>query len=154
MRLFRRISISQDRVEFSYVKTEGKNGPDTYCPYIPVTFFHGKKQLRTLALVDTGAALTILPMAIAYELDVRLDDTKKILLSAADSGDFTAFPSQRPIEYAIEKKGHRPIKFEGTVYFADNAGGILLGHHQCLEKFDVTFLGPEKKVSLFPRFKI
>ena len=92
-------------------------------------------------------------MEVAHLLEVKLDDTKRILLSAADGGSFIAFPSHTSVEYVLEKKGYQPIKFEGTIYFAEEGEVSLLGHYQCLDKFDVTFHGPEKTFSLLPRFK-
>jgi hypothetical protein len=39
----------------------------------------------------------------------------------------------------------------GTVYFTETEPLVLLGHHECLEKFDMTFHGPERLLSLTPR---
>jgi hypothetical protein len=30
---------------------------------------------------------------------------------------------------------------------------VLLGHHRCLEKFDLLFNGPEKVLEMSPRFR-
>lgn len=74
-------------------------------------------------------------------------------MSAAGGGSFVVLPSQKKIGYTIEYKGYRPIHWEGIVYFAEDEPMILLGHHQCLEKFDLTFHGPERKLEILPRFK-
>jgi len=40
-----------------------------------------------------------------------------------------------------------------SISFADAEPIMLLGHHQCLEYFDLTFQGPEKKLGVLPRFE-
>jgi hypothetical protein len=102
------------------------------------------------ALVDTGADITLMPLEVARLLKVPLDDTEPLRVSGAGAGEFIAYPSLHKVEYAIERKAFRPIRWEGTVYFADS--DPLLGHRKCLEFFDLTFHGPEKKLSVLPRF--
>ncbi|MFH1670150.1 MAG: hypothetical protein ABIA92_01030 [Patescibacteria group bacterium] len=154
MTWFRQIHTSQVQVEFSYVKCEAGHG-FSYRPQLPITFSYGDKSLSIgHALVDTGSDLSIVPLQIAHYLHIELDDTKKVTVDCAGGGRFTAMPSQKKIGYAIEQEGYRPIKWKGTVYFAEDEPVVLLGHHQCLEKFDLTFQGPEKKLGVMPRFKI
>jgi hypothetical protein len=141
-------------VEFPYVKCEGSHG-FSYRPYLPVTFSYGDHRFPVgRALVDTGSDLTILPLDIAHILDVELDDAKKIILDCAGGGRFTALPSQKEIRYAIECAGYRPITWNGIIHFAEDEPVVLLGHHECLEKFDLTFQGPERKLGITPRFAI
>ena len=140
-------------MEFPYVKFEGEQGT-CLRPHVPVTIsYKGKSFPVGNALVDTGSDITILPLEVAHLLRIQLDDSATLRLSSAGGGIFVALPSRNKVEYTIEKKGFRPIHWEGTVYFAEDEPIILLGHLQCLEYFDVTFYGPEKKVSLLPRFK-
>ena len=138
-------------MEFAYAKIEGGRKL-SYRPCLPVTFSYGGKSFPVgRALVDTGADITILPREVAHALDLRLDDTEPIRISPAGGHDFVALPSLHKVQYSIEKKGFRSIQWEGTVYFAD-CEQHLLGYHQCLEYFDLTFQGPEKKLSVLPRF--
>jgi hypothetical protein len=124
-----------------------------YRPCLPVTLGHrGKNFPVGRALVDTGSDITLLPLEIAHVLEVELDDMETIVIEGAGGGRFKAMPSRKKINYTIERKGYRPISWEGIAYFAENEEVILLGHHQCLEKFDLTFQGPERKLGLLPRF--
>ena len=152
MTLYHHIHISPVPVEVPYVKVEGSQGLG-YRPYLPITFSYKSRQFPAgHALVDTGSDITILPLYIAHLLEIELDDEKRIELDSAGGGSFSALPSLRQIGFCIERKGFRPIQWEGTAYFAEHEPVILLGHHDCLEKFDVTFHGPERKLSLLPRF--
>jgi hypothetical protein len=120
-----------------------------------VTFIYKDKKFPVgRALVDTGSDLTILPLDVAHAIEIELDDTKKVAIDCAGGGRFTALPSMKPIEYRIDYKGYRPIVWKGIVYFAEEEPVVLLGHQGCLEKFDLTFCGPEKNLSIMPRFKM
>ena len=108
-----------------------------YRPCLPITFGSGDKKFRVgNALVDTGADFTILPMEIAHVLEIELDDSKTVMIDSAGGGRFKAMPSRRKIEYAIEHAGYRTIHWRGTAYFAQGEEVFLLGHLDCLEKFD------------------
>jgi hypothetical protein len=118
-----------------------------------VTFSNGSLMFPVgRALVDTGSDLTILPLAIAHQLEIELDDSKKVTMDCAGGGRFTALPSRKPVGCTIERKGYRPIHWKGVVFFAEDEPVVLLGHHQCLEKFDLLFEGPERKLGVTPRF--
>ena len=63
------------------------------------------------------------------------------------------YPSPVAIDYVIRDPGSNleyqwraPVELLGQHI-------VLLGHHRCLEKFDVMFWGPEKRIERLPRFK-
>jgi hypothetical protein len=95
--------------------------------------------------------MTILPLGIAHLLEIELDDSKSLRIDSAGGGSFVALPSRRKVEYSIEKRGYRPIQWKSVAYFAEESA-ILLGHEDCLEKFDLTFCGPERTLQVLPRF--
>jgi hypothetical protein len=131
-------------VEFPYVKGDGGFGP-VYRPVIPVTISSGAKSFPVgHALVDTGADMTLLPLAIAHLLEIPLDDSRTLKVGGAGGGVFAALPSLRKIGFAIEQRGHRPIVWQGTAYFSPDQPAVLLGHHQCLELLSLHFRGPDR----------
>lgn len=141
-------------MEFSYIKIESDRR-GTLRPFLPITLtYRGRELPIGHALVDTGSDLTILPLEIAHLLEIELDDSERTVVSSAGGGQFTAMPCRRPIGFSIERAGFRAIRWEGIAYFAENEPIILLGHQGCLEKFDLTFRGPEKVLQVLPRFKV
>lgn len=141
-------------MEFAYEPSEDQDGKIVYRPRLPITFTYKNNKLKIgRALVDTGSDFTILPLDVAHDLEIELDDSKILSMDAAGGGVFEALPSQKPVGYTIETDKFRPIRWEGIIYFAENEPVTLLGHYQCLEKFDLTFYGPERKLSILPRFK-
>ena len=137
-------------MELPYVEFEGQTAP-VYRPCVPVTFsFEGRRFPVGHALVDTGSDFTLLPREVAHILQVELDDTKGVKLGSAGGGSFLALPSRKKIRHTIERNGYRPIRWDGIVYFAAEEPVVLLGHYQCLEYFEITFRGPEKRMSILP----
>ena len=141
-------------MEFLYVKSEGKFS-NIFRPCLPIIFEYKDKPFPVAhALVDTGSDFTILPLEVAHYLGIELDDSKTLILDGAGGGRFKAMPSQKKVIYKIEHKGYRSIQWQGTIYFTEAEPIILLGHHECLEKFDLTFCGPQKLLQVIPRFKV
>lgn len=141
-------------MQFDYVPCESGRGK-VFRPCLPVIFsYEGKELSIGHALVDTGSDITILPIEMAHVLKVELDDTESVAIDCAGGAVFHALPSRRPIGYTIAKKGFRSLHWEGTAYFAQEEPVVLLGRHQCLEKFDLNFQGPEKVLGLLPRFRV
>lgn len=132
-------------MEFPYIECEGMRKSVFYRPYLSIVLSFGRKSFRVPhALVDTGADVTVLPMDIAHYLEVELDDTEGIEAGSAGGGKFVALPSRRPLHFRIEQQGHRPIIWDGIVYFAPREPVVLLGHRHCLEKLNLLFDGPRK----------
>lgn len=137
-------------VRFEYIPYAGN-----WLPLIPVTFKHGKHRLPAVgALVDTGATHTILPMEMAPELGIEIDLAERIETQVAGGGRCFVYPSPVEIDYLIrDPRSHLEWQWRGPVSFALGQQVVLLGHHRCLEKFDLVFKGPEKVLEMTPRFK-
>jgi predicted aspartyl protease len=134
-------------VDFDLIPPEGKFSK-IYLPIIPVILSFEHAFPVSDALVDTGADMTLLPMEMRKYLGVGLDESKAIELGSAGGGGFMAIPSAEPIGYCIEKKGFRPIRWKGTVFFAPRQPIVLLGHHQCLDQLVVSVNGKTRKLTI------
>jgi hypothetical protein len=136
-------------MRFDYVPYEGN-----WLPLVPVIFQYKKRRLPPVrALADTGATQTILPLEIATHLGIQVDLEDRIETQVAGGGQCFTYPSPVPLDYVIrDPASHMQYQWHGLVLFTLDQRLVLLGHHQCLEKFDVTFKGPEKFLELTPRF--
>ena len=126
-----------------------------WLPLVPVVFTHGKRRLPPIkALVDTGATHTILPLELTAELgiDINLDDPLESQI--AGGGRCFIYAPSSPLGYLVRNPA-TPVEYRwtGQVFFALEQEFVLLGHHQCLEKFDVTFLGPERMLEVTARLR-
>ena len=115
-------------MEFPYIKSEG-NFRDCYRPCLPISFSNNRKEFRVgHALVDTGSDFTILPLEVAHQLEIELDDSKEVLVDGAGGGRFKVIPSRNKIGCIIELEKYRSIRWKATVYFAETEPIILLSH--------------------------
>lgn len=131
-------------MEFDFKKRESDVGTQ-YLPVLPVRvngFPVGN------ILVDTGATITLIPMKLQPLLGVDVDEGNPLILEAADSKIFYAYPSTSKVQYTLEKPGFRPLTWSGIVFFVDNEDTFLLGHHQCLDQLVLTFDGPRRKLKV------
>lgn len=124
-------------------------------PLVPVVFKHGKKQLPAIrCLADTGATHSILPMELAVHLGIQIDLENRTETHVAGGGQPLIHASPVPLDYVIQDPASpREYQRHGPVFFTLGQRIVLHGHHRCLEKFDVTFRGPERAVELVPRFR-
>lgn len=128
---------------------------ESWLPLLPVVFKHKKYSLPPVgALVDTGATHTILPMEIAQELDIEIDLEDRVETQVAGGGQCLIHPSPVSLDYIIhDPVSHLVYQWHGPAFFALGQRLVLLGHHRCLEKFDILFQDPERAMELTPRFK-
>ncbi len=129
-----------------------------YFPYggswLPIIPVHRKHVLPSvLALVDTGATHTIMPMEMASSLGIKIDLQDRIASQVAGGTQSFIYPSPSKIEFSIrDQKTKKLCRWNGQVFFSLGQQLLLLGHHQCLEKFNITFKGREHTMELFPLF--
>jgi hypothetical protein len=137
-------------MRFEYVPYNGN-----WLPLIPVAFRTNQKRLPFVhALVDTGATQSILPAELATELGIHLDLESSIEAQVAGGGRCLIYPSPSAIEYVVkDPESQSEHRWKGPVFFALGQQFALLGHEQCLSKFDITFKGPERCLDLVPRFR-
>lgn len=115
-------------------------------PLVPITFRNKKKVFVTIALIDSGADVSILPIEIAGELGLKLDPKEKIEMNAAGGNTFFIYPSTEKIECIVEQKGFRSIILRSKVYFTEAASTILLGHNNFLYQLKITLDGVKKEI--------
>src|SRR5437667_316100 len=118
-------------------------------PFIPIAIQNNGKRLRIEALVDTGATHTVLPMEMAAELGIVVDLEKQIESDIAGGGQCLVYPSPHRIEYVFrDTEIGKEFRWKGSVFFALGQKLALLGHHQCLERLNLTFLGNKRMLEV------
>jgi hypothetical protein len=132
-------------MNFPYAQFTLPDGRRIYRPMLPITFKHGRVSFPVHALADTGADETILPMAFAAEFGFTFDlEADRVAYQGAGGNGFIVYPSPELIEHCISGPGFRPIRWKGRVSFTLDQPTILLGHRDCLERFNLTFKGKER----------
>lgn len=119
-------------------------------PEVPLRVHGPNGHLDVVALVDTGADSSILPMAIATDLGI---DT----IPGRGPGA-TAFGGQRIVltfaDVLLElfEPSGNPIRWRARVYFADSVDeqAVVVGHEGFLDYFTATFVGEDCILDLEP----
>jgi hypothetical protein len=67
---------------FPYVEVDPKLGSASAMPYLPITLAHGRNTISVSALVDSGAALNLLPYGLGQQMGFIWDEqTARLRLS-------------------------------------------------------------------------
>jgi hypothetical protein len=134
---------------FPYTHYQLPSGKVISRPIVPVTLKYRSTVLPVEALVDTGADETVLPLEFAtlfgFSFDLEKDGEQ---WEGAGGGLFRIFRSPKPIEFILEQNGFPPLKWKGHVCFTLNQPTILLGHRECLEYMNSSFMGKKKLLEM------
>lgn len=115
---------------------------NSYFPVIPLYFTTPKKRVRALALIDSGASISIFRTETATTLGVSIDSGTKTILGGV-GGKIVGYVHELPIEIA-GKKFLCPIVFSRDYLVSFN----LLGRESFFEQFQITFDERKRIVSL------
>lgn len=135
-------------MKFKYSQHPLPGGDSIYRPTIPILLKLKSKFIFVEAVVDSGADFTILPIEIAGILDIVLQKKDKKIFLGAGNNSFSVYRSPEPISHLIRQDGHRPLKWESKVYFAESQPAILLGNIGFLENFRVVLDGKNKYLEI------
>jgi hypothetical protein len=131
--------------------------PDTgeqviiFRPEVPLQMFGPAGSVTSLAIVDTGADNTILPLAIAQKLQIKREECKGP--SASAFGGQQIAMKYADIQLGLDD-GQLQLKWHARVYFAalqhPGPETILVGHQGFLDYFKATFDGENLELVLQP----
>ncbi len=130
---------------FKYKELPGKKGSNHKCPAIEV-IFQGKSKFaqKIVALIDSGADLSVIPLDLAKFLNVDLSmnesishgiggkvKSKRSKIKVSVNGDRRKYTFEIPIEVILE--GNPPV---------------ILGRQGFFDKFEITLIEAEQKIKL------
>src|SRR3989338_5442240 len=114
-------------------------------PILPVTLKHNKKELKYIALLDSGADFNIFHSDIAMVLDIDLTKLSKSSFSGINKG-VRATMQMTIIEIGIDN-----YTFNAPVYFSSDIspdGYGIVGQLGFFNKFKITFNFDKRKIEL------
>jgi hypothetical protein len=122
-------------------------------PEIPLRVYGPVGHIDVLALVDTGADNSILPLSVAADLGMETTPGK--------GPPATAFGGQRislsfaEVVLELSQDGN-VVRWRARLYFADfpNEKAVVLGHEGFLDYFTATFIGEDCVLDLEPNDSI
>lgn len=126
-------------MEFPYVNRRGQ-----FYPIVPVTLRHGAREIRTEALIDSGASISTFQGDLAEPLGLALEQGEKIYLQGI-GGRVLGYAHTIQLQIGTEQISCK-IVFSNELISSVN----LLGRVDFFEHFLVSFDERNRKVILKP----
>jgi hypothetical protein len=130
-------------MEFPYVYRRGQ-----FYPIVPVTLRHGDHEVRTEALIDSGAIISTFQGDLAEPLGLVLEQGEKIYLQGI-GGRVLGYVHELQLRIGSEQIRCK-IVFSSELITSVN----LLGRTHFFEHFLVSFDERNRKVILKPYFSV
>ena len=119
--------------QFAYVSRDPALGSASLAPMLPLTLI-GRQSLATIGLVDSGAAINVLPFALGVQLGFDWDqETRSVELS----GNLAAVEA-RVVVLAAQVGKFPPVRLAFAWAHTD-AVSVILGQVNFFLEFDVCF---------------
>jgi hypothetical protein len=131
-------------IVFNYKTVNRPDGTEVKTPSIPI-LLSGEEKFETVALLDSGADISAMPLAVAEIL--RLDLSNKKTPAFGIGGKVDSVESK--VNVTVEK-GHEKYSFTIPikVILGDYDFPILLGRAGFFDKFVISFNQAQEKVAL------
>jgi len=129
---------------FKYKTVKRPDGSEVKAPMIPI-LLKGKESFETLALVDSGADISAIPLALAEILGLDLSSEKTPSYGIGGKVDSI----ETKINIAIEK-GHEKYVFQipVKVILGSYDFPVLLGRAGFFDKFIISFDQTQERIAL------
>ena len=131
-------------LSFRYKTVKRPNGTEIKTPSVPI-LLNGKEKFETIALLDSGADISAMPLVIAEILGLDLSGDKTPAYGIGGKVDSV----ETRMDITIEK-GHERYSFliPVKVIFGSYDFPVLLGRAGFFDKFVITFNQNQERVSL------
>lgn len=113
-----------------------------YFPAIPMYVWIGKKRIRLLTLIDSGANISIFNNEAAVSVGIQIEDGEQVSLSGV-GGRIVGYIHQLHLEVA-DKKFLCPVVFSREYHVSFN----LLGREAFFTQFTITFEEKHQRLKL------
>lgn len=117
------------------------NGKE-YFPVVPILFLIGKRKIRSLALVDSGATISVFGEEAAQFLGIEIEKGEKTILGGV-GGRIVGYLHKLRIR-AAGKEMLCPVVFSREYLVSFN----LLGREGFFRNFEIIFKEKKKQVEL------
>lgn len=124
-------------IVFKYVPIAGR-----FYPAIPITLTYGARKITTLALVDSGATVSVFRSEVAESLELPWEEGERVVITSANAS-FNAY--LHSLEAVIGQ-----LVFVLKLGFTDSltTSFNILGRESFLETFDITISEKNRTIVL------
>ena len=115
-------------------------------PWLPLTLRHNNQVVSATGLVDSGAAVNVLPYQIGLQLGARWNAQKAVIRLAGNLGNIVA----QPFFPMVEIGDYPPIRLAFAWCQSDDAP-LILGQMNFFMEFDVCFYRSQLEFEVKPK---
>ena len=131
---------------FPFIERTNSAGLSSVMPYLQITLIHQARSLETIALLDTGASVNVLPYEVGMQLGaVWEDQTVPIQLN----GNLTQVEARGLVLSATIAEF--PSVLLAFAWTQSRDAPLILGHMNFFAEFDVCFYRADLAFELQPR---
>lgn len=91
-------------MKFSYIEFLGLAEERLFRPMIPVTWTAEKESFTSYALIDSGADYTILPIAVAGRLKLKLENQPQYHILGGGGATFKIYRSRHKGTFCLDRQ--------------------------------------------------
>jgi hypothetical protein len=121
-------------MRFAYSTTGPAEGGMHGMPRVPLVLRNGNETVEVAGLVDSGAAVNVLPYHIGIRLGALWDDRVTNIQLTGNLGNEPAIP----LVALAEIKGLPPVKL-GFAWVKTDKCPVILGQMNFFKEFDISF---------------
>jgi len=132
-------------MNFKYKSLPRKDGPPRKTPTIPVTFIGPEDSIDIMAILDSGADISVLPMEVGEQLGLDLAKNRSPCSGIGGEVD----TAENHVRVRISQ-GHENYTFEIPVKVVLDPKAsipVLIGRDGFFEKFEITFDEKRARIS-------
>jgi hypothetical protein len=142
-----REKILPNLASFSYIPPDAKARERSGLPYLPITLRYRGYSFTANGLLDTGAAINVLPYALGKQLGLRWENQLPI---AQLAGNLAASESRGVLLTGIVDS-FAPVRL-AFAWTQSESAPLILGQINFFQEFQVCFDGTEQIFTIQPKF--
>jgi hypothetical protein len=133
-------------LRFPFTGTDSALGEAAWLPFLPIALQNGSKTIQTAGLLDTGAAVNVLPYELGLKLDANWEKQNTPLLLTGNLENFEA----RALILHGQVEGFDPVRLAFAWTKSDRVP-LILGQTNFFMSFNVCFFRSEHYFEIKPR---
>lgn len=135
-----------DAATFPFVSADSRLGEASYRPYMPLLLSHQGRTAETFGLLDTGAAVNVLPYRIGIQLGAVWERQTTLLQLTGNLARYEA----RLLILSATVANFTPIRLAFAWSTAEHVP-LLLGQMNFFVEFNVCFYRSELRFEVTPK---
>lgn len=133
-------------MRWKYSTTDPSQGEFDALPRLPLVLRSERGAAEAVGLVDSGAAVNVLPYELGVQLGGVWDDRKATIRLAGSLGAHVAIPL-----FAMAEIGDLPVVKLAFAWVRTNDAPLILGQTNFFMEFDVCFYRSRLEFEVKPR---